>query len=452
MNYELKSEYIKQMISNPDKDYGDIKDYSKLNFSKIVEFVLNGASEKDVQDICSDINSGKVKFGMDSKTVKLIIENQDNENIKGLLKSINKSMSIDVNGLRELGSEDFQKIQAMGCNIDRVYVNSGYDEAAKRGYDVGVYKRIITGAEKMVEDALKKLPEDATEQDRFMAIYNIVLKNCTYDYSVVEGEASANGRSIGRKTDTSRNLEGFFVDETSVCAGTADALKQLCELNGIEAEYVQGQASTSQDVESSCHAWVKVKLDGKWYNADPTWDANKVGKPYEFCLKSDSDFRGHNQNNNYQPTYRRDDKGRAVSVSRADHYSSNDSLDSSYLESKYYTSNLASMSKDGRFIDPRRTMGLGERPDNAGIVARSNSFLELIINAILNFGRWSKEKVGHIFRKNNISKNDIEKISNDDKAKAYAKSLHVDLDKATIQKSLDVENNQKESSRDDKSR
>ena len=41
------------------------------------------------------------------------------------------------------------------------------------------------------------------------------------------------------------------------------------------------------------HAWVKVKLNGKWYNADPTWDADYVRNGLEptHALKTDEECK-----------------------------------------------------------------------------------------------------------------------------------------------------------------
>ena len=131
-----------------------------------------------------------------------------------------------------------------------------------------------------------------------MVIYHQTHHKKLNDYSALREDSPSKY--------TSRNLEGFFLHGKSVCAGTALALKNLCESAGIEVEYVQGKAQSKNENRPSYHAWIKAKIDGQWYNADPTWDANKVGKKYEFCLKSNRDFYGHTEDIQYNPTYRRD--------------------------------------------------------------------------------------------------------------------------------------------------
>ena len=39
------------MVADQNREMGGIKDYTKLNFSKVIEFILNGASENDIQDM-----------------------------------------------------------------------------------------------------------------------------------------------------------------------------------------------------------------------------------------------------------------------------------------------------------------------------------------------------------------------------------------------------------------
>lgn len=447
-NYEFKSEFVKKIAEEKDKSIGGIKDSTKYNLSSVIEYIANGAPIEEVEKICKDIDSIGINFGLDANAVNLIVNNSENENVKYLLQNIRKTMNIDVDGLKDLSSEKFAKLQEMGCKVGKVYVNSGYDKAAAKGYDSNVYEHIITKAEKMVDSAMKKLPKDATEEQRFMAIYNVVIKNTVYDYGAVSSDSP--------RAYTSRNLEGFFVDGKSVCAGTADVLKQLCEMNGIEAEYVQGNAQSKRENKSCYHAWVKVKIDGKWYNADPTWDANKVGKPYEYCMKSDKDFEGHKDNvkehdldKSYQPSYRRDGEGRSIS---REYHSSYESRSSSSLENAYYDDELRNR-KGGRALTQDEINSLNGMPNSSGIAVQNQSILTIIINAILNFGRWTRDKVSGFFNGNSVKKEDLSNLSgkSEDEIKEYAKGLHVDIENTyKKQEELSKENKDIEKSKEDR--
>lgn len=339
----FKSGLIKTLVEKMKKQKSDktknpkaedgIKDSNAISLSDILSDI-NNMSEQDINNICEDINNMKIKVGIDSKAIELLSDLKENENAKKLLQNLNISMDVDVKSISEFRKSDFDTIKSMGCKIGKVYVNSGWDEAAEKGYTADKYEKIVTNAEKMLQKAIGGLPKTASQKDKFMAIYNVVLKAEHYDYSALSKNS--------KNKYTSRNLEGFFLQGKSVCAGTADALKNLCECAGIEMEYVQGMAKSKHENRSNYHAWVKAKIDGQWYNADPTWDANKVGKKYEFCLKSDKDFYGHTEDRKYNPTYKRDrySKTHRRTGETRTYKSANISIDRTELEEKYYDSDF----------------------------------------------------------------------------------------------------------------
>ncbi|MCR5204572.1 MAG: hypothetical protein K6E47_05920 [Lachnospiraceae bacterium] len=70
----------------------------------------------------------------------------------------------------------------------------------------------------------------------------------------------------------------------SSCTGYAFAFYAIMRELGIDVTLEIGSA----------HAWNRVKLDGKWYNMDVTWDDNGVDEvSYNYFLKCDADWHGH---------------------------------------------------------------------------------------------------------------------------------------------------------------
>ena len=55
---------------------------------------------------------------------------------------------------------------------------------------------------------------------------------------------------------------------------------------------MSGEGTNSQGVTDS-HGWVKVKVDGTWYNMDPTWADQVTYISYKYFLVSDDHFYGH---------------------------------------------------------------------------------------------------------------------------------------------------------------
>ena len=71
----------------------------------------------------------------------------------------------------------------------------------------------------------------------------------------------------------------------AVCEGYAWGLCHLLQSAGIESLFVIGKAPTG-----GSHAWAKAKLDGAWYNIDPTINNQGPGISISRFLKSDEAF------------------------------------------------------------------------------------------------------------------------------------------------------------------
>ena len=78
---------------------------------------------------------------------------------------------------------------------------------------------------------------------------------------------------------------GVFKHQKAVCQGYAIAAHQLFKELNIQSQYVTGTAK------GQAHAWNKVKIDGKWYNLDITWNDPVPNEPnqvrYNYFLLSD---------------------------------------------------------------------------------------------------------------------------------------------------------------------
>jgi len=67
------------------------------------------------------------------------------------------------------------------------------------------------------------------------------------------------------------NVYGAFANGKAVCEGYARSFKYILDGLGIENVLVSGTATNSSGV-TETHAWNYVKIDGKWYAIDITWD------------------------------------------------------------------------------------------------------------------------------------------------------------------------------------
>lgn len=81
---------------------------------------------------------------------------------------------------------------------------------------------------------------------------------------------------------------GFIFHGEGVCQAYAISLHMLLEKAGIESRYIIGEVHPDYllDGEDGGHAWNMVKMDGKWYHLDATFDDGS--DEWEFFLLSDT--------------------------------------------------------------------------------------------------------------------------------------------------------------------
>ena len=107
----------------------------------------------------------------------------------------------------------------------------------------------------MKEKLKKKITEitsvakkEKTAYDKEKYIHDYIVNNTEYD-------------TVSKGLDEQK-MDSALIDRKSVCAGYASAFQALCNKVGIETIAVTSES----------HKWVEVRLDGKWYAVDVTWD------------------------------------------------------------------------------------------------------------------------------------------------------------------------------------
>ncbi len=115
--------------------------------------------------------------------------------------------------------------------------------------------------------------ENVSDYEKVRAIYNYICSNVTYDYANLEDDSYT------------LKFTGYAaaINHTAVCAGIADLFYYLANSAGVEAHIRT----------NSNHAWNYVKLDGKYYYIDATWDLGLPESEYQYFLKGRFDFQDH---------------------------------------------------------------------------------------------------------------------------------------------------------------
>ena len=113
----------------------------------------------------------------------------------------------------------------------------------------------ITNAEKMAKEIVDTIiTSGMSDFEKAITIHDWLTFNLDYDF-----------------TYSNYYVEETLRDRKCVCQGYALTFEMMCEMAGLEVTFVGGTGTNSSG-QTESHAWNQVKIDGKWYNVDVTWD------------------------------------------------------------------------------------------------------------------------------------------------------------------------------------
>lgn len=109
--------------------------------------------------------------------------------------------------------------------------------------------------------------------DVVLAVYNYLSKVLVYSNS---------------KGHSAYTLETLYQRE-GVCRGISLSLIYVLRMFNIECFYIRGRTDVDETKKDApTHGWSMVKLDGKYYHLDLTWDLN--ARMFEYFLLNDSEI------------------------------------------------------------------------------------------------------------------------------------------------------------------
>lgn len=239
-----------------------------------------------------------------SKTFKFVAKQFKGNNI-GLLEILTQ-IDFDVNIPTNMLTFKLNNINALNLdfliNIQRhvsnhsnmkFKINEHEGDSKDIEYSFSEMSAIIAKIKELTAD----IPKEMDEANKFYTLYSRITSMMTYDYNCIRKQDDLESRiedmwayeytnqlKIIRKNPA--GLYGGLVEGKAICAGYALILHEALKYVGMKSQYVRGQ-----DKENG-HAWNQVQIDGKWYNADPTWDSSAVQiyRKYEYMLLDDEDF------------------------------------------------------------------------------------------------------------------------------------------------------------------
>ncbi|MFI3140732.1 MAG: fibronectin type III domain-containing protein [Clostridia bacterium] len=150
---------------------------------------------------------------------------------------------------------------------DFKYTISYYTSSLKAAKITFEYSNSLTSAEfkKMVQEQYDVIEEIASyttgmsDFETIVFVHDYLILNCEYNYDFVNMTSYTN--KIIREQ---YNAYAALVNGKGVCTSYTLAYQYILNYLGIECEYVVSS--------SMGHTWNVVKLDGKWYHVDLTYD------------------------------------------------------------------------------------------------------------------------------------------------------------------------------------
>ena len=225
-----------------------------------------------------------------------------------------------LNSIKNLNLDFLISLQRHVNNYTHMkFVINGEDYSRDTRYSFGEISAIIAKIEELTAD----IPQDMEEADKFYTIYSRITGIITYDHQYIRENDKLkvmNDKRLKLKTfdaqfdyeltsleakvhklyKAASGLYGGLVNGKSVCAGYALILHEALKYVGMKSLCVGGY-----DGLKGGHEWNQVKIDGKWYNADPTWDSGnpQFTRKYAYMLLNDEDFnRSHGKYQNRPKT------------------------------------------------------------------------------------------------------------------------------------------------------
>lgn len=312
-----------------------LKDFSKIDlknvpyfiedaevFRKVLPYTNNPIMVKDLNTFQTHLNDSSNYFEQDYlRDGNLLLTKEQLNYLISSGKRIPQNINLKINTVTELSKQELE-------NLKRECDNNGlrltgikiFDDRCKDvnhhtlptfdqketptdPYNIDEYYKIREALEEITEG----IHSGMSDVEKFAVVYKRLADKIIYDRPVAEGPYSKeHALYLAKLYCKSRNLseglieqEGFDVQTNSpdttlanrtVCAGYSDILKNALDMVGIESVIDSGNANYNQtrNTYTGGHAWNKVKIDGKWYYTDLTWDAGE--SDYKWALKGEDSF------------------------------------------------------------------------------------------------------------------------------------------------------------------
>ena len=198
-------------------------------------------------------------------------ENTDDEYLKKINNFLESGSNVIVyNSLKEIKLEELNNMPNDTIinirNIKFMDANPCSDF-----YTISDLKEILIKC----NEILVGIDRNQKEEDIFMQIYLKLGEMIESNLELMEN---------GNSSDSKLNNLMILIEKKGLCRGFSILLKNLMDIVGIECIIL----SSKPDNENNAHAYNQVKINGKWYYCDLTWDSKYI---IFFCLRSEEEYK-----------------------------------------------------------------------------------------------------------------------------------------------------------------
>ncbi len=123
--------------------------------------------------------------------------------------------------------------------------------------------------DKAVNDIISTIPANVPDVVKERMIYDKILLSSEYNLPAANGDSNAIGGKWDGLAADNWTAYGILINHTGVCESYAESFQTLCNAVGIPCTRISNDN----------HAWNAVKIGGKWYQCDVTFDDPVGGDP-----------------------------------------------------------------------------------------------------------------------------------------------------------------------------
>lgn len=174
--------------------------------------------------------------------------------------------NIEISSINELNFGHLELLEKEGRSLNKIFL-TGFN------LTYSFSTRELRDLKEKLNEIITNTGIDINKNEilRFLKIYRIIGINVEYEKY--------------------KGWRAALRDKKATCFGYSELLSLMLDRVGIKSTILEGESYTNGIREG--HAWNQVRINGKWYNCDLTWDSDSMrkDKPVQYCLRSDEFFR-----------------------------------------------------------------------------------------------------------------------------------------------------------------